>query len=197
MRVVVDGKPQAELMAEQEAGIRAMRRADAVNGTVLSAEQATAAYVTQQKTLLVILGAIALVLTTSLSLLVGPDEQESVLAAIFLANLSLWVFFYFVLRRRRAVWKAALGLRASGLPAAGTRLRIDGAGLSLDGRLIELPSLRIDQVELSEHRARGVSIFLIERLSLATASEVVVLDSAMIDGGRLLTGNVWRRLRTG
>jgi len=195
MRVVVDGKPQLELTAAHERGIRPMREVASVEGAVLSPDEATQAYATQQKTLFVILGAIVLVLTTSLSLLAAPQDQALVLAVIAAANLALWVFFYVILRRRMAAWNAALAQRSLGLPPAGTRVRIDAMGLTVDDRLLERAALRIDQVELSEHRARGVSIFLIERLSLATASEVVVLDSAMIGNGRLLTGNVWRRLQ--
>jgi len=94
-----------------------------------------------------------------------------------------------------ARWHAALAQRNSGLAPVGTRLKIGAEGLTVGDGLLALPSLRIDQVELSEHRTRRMSIFLIERLTLSTASEVVVLDSAMIDRGRLFTGNVWRRLR--
>jgi len=88
MRVVIDGKPQAEFAAEQERAINVMREVETAEGRVLSADEATQAYATWQKTVFLALAAIMLALTMCLSYLARPDDRPLALAVIAAANVA-------------------------------------------------------------------------------------------------------------
>jgi hypothetical protein len=197
MRVVVGGKLGPELTPAQAAAINPYRREARVVGKVMSEAEAADAYIGETRQLYAILAAVVLVLSLAIGLLAPPGEEATTYSFIVAANLLLWLFLFFLLRRRISAWNAAAGGRGLGLPPQGSLVVVDDKGLEVAGKLHAWPALRIDQVDLADHRARGVPHYLIERLSLATASEVVVLDAMMIGNGRLIVGNTWRRLRAG
>jgi hypothetical protein len=194
MRVVVDGKPQLGLTADQKRGIRPTRQFEQLESVVLTAAEATEAFAARQKLFAAIL-IVACFLLTGLVALNAPAFETVFRAIAVLLNLALWTALFVILRRRSAAWRAALPERASGLAAAGTRIALTPTGLVVGTRLLEWPSLRIDQVEFSKHINRNATRYEIERLSLASAREVVVLDSAMIRDGHHVVGNAWQRLQ--
>ena len=110
-------------------------------------------------------------------------------------NVVFWLALWLIVRYRIGKWNDGLAVRASGLPPVGTRIAVEEAGLVVGTKTFPWPSLRIDQVELRKFGQRYRNVYFLERLSLATAEEVVVLDAAMMDKGMLLIGNVWHRLR--
>jgi hypothetical protein len=197
MRVVIGGKLSPDLTPKQEAAINPYRQEARVTGAVMSEDEASAAYIGETRQLYAILAGIVMVVTLAVGLLAEPGDEVTVYSFIVAANLLLWLFLFLLLRRRISAWNAALGGRGSGLAPKGTTIVVDDKGIEVGGKLHAWPSLRIDQVDLADHTARAVPLYLIERLSLATASDVVVLDAMMIGNGRLIVGNAWRRLRAG
>jgi hypothetical protein len=196
-RVVIGGKLAPELTPAQTAAISPYRREARVAGKVMAEDEAAAAYLAETRQLFALLAGVVLVLSLAVGLLAPPGEEATTYSFIVAANLLLWLFLFFLLRRRISAWNAAAGGRGSGLPPRGSLVVVADKGLEVAGRLHPWPALRIDQVDLADHSARGVPRYLIERLSLATASEVVVLDAMMIGNGRLIVGNTWRRLHAG
>ena len=197
MRVVIGNKLSPDLTPKQMAAINPYREAARLSGKVMSEEEASAAFVGETRQLYAILAAIVFVLTLAIGLLAAPGDQIVVYSFIVAANILLWLFLFLLLRRRISTWTAAAGGRGLGLPPAGTTVTVDDQGLEVGGKLHAWPSLRIDQVNLADFTSRGNPYYLIERLSLATANEVVVLDAMMIGNGRPIVGNTWRRLRAG
>lgn len=195
MRVLIADKPQGELTAKQEGNISSVRKEERVEGTVLSPEEATQAYLGQTRLLYVIMAGSTVVLTFGLCLLADAQDQTMIFAAAIGCDLALALFLVFLLRRRARIWKDKLPQRSVGLPMTGTRIVVDTAGLVVGGRTFPWPSLRIDQVDLAEFSSERRSVYFIERLALAAGSEAIVLDAMMIAKGRLIVGNVWRRMR--
>ena len=197
MRIVIGGKLSPDLTPKQLAAINPYRPAARLSGKVMSEDVASAAFVGETRQLYAILAAIVFVLTLAVGLLAAPGDEIVVYSFIVSANILLWLFLFFLLRRRVSAWTAAAGGRGLGLPPEGTIVTVDDKGLEVGGKLLAWPALRIDQVNLADYTSRGNPYYLIERLSLATASEVVVLDAMMIGNGRPIVGNAWRRLRAG
>lgn len=195
MRVLVGDTPQGELTAKQEGNISSVRKEERAEGTVLSADEATQAYLGQTKVLYMILGGITLAATFGLSLLADPPDQAMIFAVAIGCNLALALFLVFLLRRRSGVWSGKLPQRMAGLPPVGTRIVVDAPGLVVGGRTFPWSSLRIDQVDLAQFTSESRSVYFIERLALAAGAEAIVLDAMMIAKGRLIVGNVWRRMR--
>ena len=197
MRVVVGGKLAPGLTPAQAAAINPYRQSARVSGKVMSEQEAASAYVGETRQLYAIVAAIVFVVTLAIGVLAAPGDEIVTYSFIVAANILLWLFLFLLLRRRISAWTAAAGGRGSGLPPVGATVTVDDKGLDVAGTLHAWRALRIDQVDLADHTVRGTPSYLIERLSLATASDVVVLDAMMIDNGRLIVGNTWRRLRAG
>jgi len=201
MRVLIDGKPVEALTAKQEQALRLSRTEAVVQGSVLAATGATDAYIGQTKRLFVILGSIAIVLILGISLagaISDPiDGWLTVPAGIVVAG-ALALFLNLLLRHRIRAWNRALGHHGEGMEPAGTEVGVDAEGLSLAGKVFAWPSLAIDQVEMTSYRAgtdTPETFHVIDRLSLAAATRVIVLDKAMMQNGPLLVDNAWRLMR--
>jgi len=201
MRVLIDGKPVEALTAKQERALRLSRTEAVVQGSVLAATEATDAYIGQTKRLFVILGSIAIVLILGISLagaISDPiDGWLTVPAGIVVAG-ALALFLNLLLRHRIRAWNRALGHHGEGMEPAGTEVGVDAEGLSLAGKVFAWPSLAIDQVEMTSYRAgtdTPETFHVIDRLSLAAATRVIVLDKAMMQNGPLLVDNAWRLMR--
>ena len=194
MRVLIGNKLQDAFTPEQEGYISSVRQEERVEGAILTPEAATAAYISQTKWLFIILGGISVAASFGMTLLADPPDQAVVFGGAVSINFALALVLTWMLRRRVRIWNEKLGPRASGLPPVGSKIVADAEGLVAGGRAIPWPTLRIDQVELAEFTTRRVTVYFIERLSLADAVGPVVLDAAMVEKGRLIVGDVWRRL---
>jgi hypothetical protein len=81
------------------------------------------------------------------------------------------------------------------LAAAGSAISVDAVGLGIAGQIFPWPALGIDQVEFARFGNRHLDVFMIERLLLTAPTGRVVLDPVMMQNGRVIVDNVWRRLR--
>ncbi|MCX7362016.1 MAG: hypothetical protein NTV97_09160 [Alphaproteobacteria bacterium] len=195
MRVLIGDKPQGELTAKQEANVSSVRKEERVEGTVLSPDEATQGYLGQTRLLYLIMAGSTVVLTLGLCLLADQQDQAMIFAAAIGCDLALALFLVFLLRRRARIWRDKLPQRAAGLPTIGTTIVVDAPGLVIAGRTFPWPALRIDQVDLAGFSSERRTIYFIERLALAAGGDTIVLDAMMIGKGRLIVGNVWRRMR--
>ena len=202
MRILLDGKPVAALTAKQERAIGLSKAAESIEGAVLSAEDATAAYIRQTKWLFGILGGIALVLMLGIAIGVTVDDsvnqgdRQMIVAGAIVAAILLATFLWLVLRYRIRRWNRMLDERRQGLPPPGTAIRLDAEGLAVATQRFAWPSLALEQVEFSvgSSGADSDTVYTIQRLSLASPGGPIVLDKGMIRNGYLIVDNVWRRL---
>ena len=200
MRILIDGKAAAALTAKQERALTLSRTEEAVQGSVLAADEATNAYIRQTKRLHFIIGSIGVVLILCGSLAGAiSDEMDGWLIApvgVVIAG-ALALFIHLMVRHRIRAWNRALGHRGEGMAPAGTAIGVDAKGLSVASEVFIWPSLAIDQVEITSYSSgadTSETFHVIDRLSLAASERVIVLDKAMMQNGPLLVDNVWRRL---
>jgi hypothetical protein len=92
--------------------------------------------------------------------------------------------------RRRVEARAALPQ----LPA-GTAVRLDAAGLSVDGRLRAWSSLTIDEVRIRRRQGSESRVTYIERLVLSDGALAIPLDAVFLGNGRAVLRQAWRQLR--
>jgi hypothetical protein len=197
MRVMVGDKPQESLTAAEEAYIRLSRKEDSVQGSILSADEATRAYVGSTKWLFIILNSLVLVVGLGLTAMAEASDQPLLLGGVAVINALLALFFFFLLQRRTKTWNAKLAARVSGLPATGSAVSLDASGLGIAAQVFPWATLAIDQVEFAAfHTRNNETTYLIDRLSLAAPTGRVVLDPAMMKNGLLIVDNTWRRLRS-
>jgi hypothetical protein len=202
MRILLDGKPVAALTAKQERAIGLSKAAESIEGAVLSAEDATAAYIRQTKWLFGILGGIALVLMLGIAIGVTVDDsvnqgdRQMIVSGAIVAAILLVTFLWLVLRYRVRRWTRTLDQRREGLPPPGAAIRLDAEGLAVAAQSFAWPSFALEQVEFSvgSSGADSDTVYTIQRLSLASPGGLIVLDKGMIGNGYLIVDNVWRRL---
>lgn len=203
MRILLDGKPVAALTAKQERAIGLSKAAESMEGSVLSAEDATAAYMRQTRWLFGILGGIALVLMLGIAIGatvtdgLGRGDRQTIVAAAIVLSILLATFLWLVLRHRVRRWNRTLDERREGLPPPGTAIRLDAGRLTVATQSFAWPSLSVEAVEISagSSGADSDTVYTIERLSLASPGGPIVLDKGMFRNGYMIVDNVWRRLR--
>lgn len=200
MRILLDGKPVAALTAKHERDLRLSKTAESIEGSVLSAEDATSAYIRQTKWLYGILGGIALVLMLAIGATVtdGLDQGDRVMvvSGAIVAAALLMTFLWLLLRSRIRAWNRTLDTRRNGMPPPGTAIRLDADHLAVAEQSFAWPSLAVEQVEISagSSGANSDTVYTIERLSLASPGGPLVLDKGMLKNGYMIVDNVWRRL---
>ena len=92
--------------------------------------------------------------------------------------------------RRRVEARAALPQ----LPA-GTAVRLDAAGLSVDGRLRAWSSLTTDEVRIRRRQGSESRVTYVERLVLSDGALAIPLDAVFLGNGRAVLRQAWRQLR--
>jgi len=203
MRILINDKPVDALTPKQEKSFMLSRIEPEVKAIVLTAAEATQAYVAQTKRWFLILGGLAVVVMLGTAV-AGPfiDPMDGGLVSVG-ALIICAVFtpaMYLLLRHRIGAWDRKLAHRSEGLPPAGTAIFLDAKGLSVGPDIFAWPSLAIDQVELTRTSVSSgetsTVIHIVERLSLSAGTRTVVLDRAMLQNGLLLVDNAWRKLRS-
>ena len=78
---------------------------------------------------------------------------------------------------------------------AGTAVRLDAAGLTVDGRLRAWTSLTIDEVRIRRRQGSESRITYTERLVLNDGVRPIPLDAMFLGNGRAVLRQAWRQLR--
>ncbi|MDB5486846.1 MAG: hypothetical protein JWQ58_561 [Reyranella sp.] len=195
MNVLVDGKAHAALSPREEKDVRQFRAEESVQGTVLPAEEATAAQGSRLRLGFMILWGVVALIAAGIASLAAPADMPVVFPTAVFVIVALGAFFAFVSWRRTRTLRQDLPRRLEGLAAAGTVIGVDAAGLTVAGTTLPWSALAIEQVEFRRYSTRQAVIFTLERLVLRGPAGIVVLDPILIGNGHLLIGNVWRRMR--
>ena len=198
MRILVGNKPRDPLTEKQERNISLARQAESLQSSILSTDEATRIQMAgTRRAFIVIMGA-TVVFSLVIASVADRADQPVTFGAAIVINIALALFlFFFLVRRRNSLFAASLGPRVSGLAAVGSKISLDATGLSIAGQVFPWLALGIDQVEFTKLSTRYLDVFLIERLLLSAPAGRVVLDPAMMQNGRVIVDNVWRRLRPG
>jgi hypothetical protein len=195
MRVLIDGNVHDPLSPAEEQDVRQFRAEESVQGSVLSADEATTARISQTRLVFMILWALVAVGSAGIASLAEPADLPMISVwAVFTVG-ALGVFFAFVLWRRTRSWRLDLPRRLAGMAPADTVIDVTAAGVAVAGQIFPWSTLAIEQVELAKFGARYRTMFTLERLTLAGPAGVVVLDPALMRNGHLIIGNAWRRMR--
>lgn len=195
MRVLIDGKVHEPLSPAEEQDVRQFRAEESVEGSVLSAQQAGRAQVSQARLLFMILWAVTAIVAAVMAALAAPADQATVLVGAVLIVGALGAFFALVLWRRKRRWQRDLARRLDGMAPADTAIAVTAAGVAVAGHIFPWSTLAIEQVELAKFGTRYRTMFTLERLTLVGSGSVVVLDPALMRNGHLIIGNAWRRMR--
>jgi hypothetical protein len=120
---------------------------------------------------------------------------------IFMLGITFLVAAYqfFMLRRKARIWNERMSRRLLGLAPSASKVGFDRSGLGVGDRVLPWGTLAIQQADFIRYSvsvARGgtTTVYILERLVLASPSGPVVLDTAMMGSGRLIVDNVWRQL---
>ena len=195
MRVLIDGKVHEPLSPAEEQDVRQFRAEESVEGSVLSADQAGRAQVSQARLLFMILWAVTALVAAVMAALAEPADRATVLAGAVLIVGALGAFFALVLWRRKRHWQWDLPRRLDGMAPADTAIGVTAAGVAVAGHIFPWSTLAIEQVELAKFGSRYRTMFTLERLTLVGSGGVVVLHPALMRNGHLIIGNAWRRMR--
>jgi hypothetical protein len=195
MRVLIDGNVHDPLSPAEEQDVRQFRAEESVQGSVLSADEATTARISQTRLVFMILWVLVAIGSAGIASLAEPADLPMISVwAVFIVG-ALGVFFAFALWRRTRIWRRDLPRRLAGMAPADTVIGVTAAGVAVAGQIFPWSTLAIEQVELAKFGARYRTMFTLERLTLAGPAGVVVLDPAMMRNGHLIIGNAWRRMR--
>jgi 4-amino-4-deoxy-L-arabinose transferase-like glycosyltransferase len=195
MRVLIDGNVHDPLSPAEEQDVRQFRAEESVQGSVLSADEATKARVSQTKRVLAIFWGLIAVAAAGIASLAEPADLPVVLTVAVCAVGALGAFFAFMVWRRMRSWRSDLPRRLVGMAPANTVIGVTAAGVAVAGQIFPWSTLVIEQVELAKFGVRYRTMFTLERLTLVGPAGVVVLDPAMMRNGHLIVGNAWRRMR--
>jgi len=142
-----------------------------------------------------ILATIAAVLIIGIALMADPQDASVIQPVAAIILLLLLGFVYFIYQWRTKAWDERIANRIESMAKAGSAVQVSDLGLDLAGRIFSWPALKIDSVEFIQVSSEDSTNFIIERLLLVSAGHSVVLDSALLQNGRVIVDNAYRRLR--
>ena len=145
MRVLIDGNVHDPLTPAEEKDVRQFSAEESVQGSVLSADEATTARVGQTRRVLVIFWGLIAVAAAGIASLAEPADLPVVLTAAVVAVAALGAFFAFMVRRRTRSWRLDLPRRLCG----------NGAGRYRDWRHCRRSCSRRAYVPLVDARHRA------------------------------------------
>ena len=174
--------------------VRQFSAEESVEGSVLSADEATTARVGQTRRVLVIFWGLIAVAAAGIASLAEPADLPVVVTAAVAVG-ALGAFFAFMVRRRSRSWRLDLPRRLAGMAPADTVIGVTAAGVAVAGHIFPWSTLAIEQVELGKTSSRYRTMFTLERLALRGPGGVVVLYPALMRTGHMIIGNAWRRMR--
>ena len=199
MRIVIDEKPSDPLTSRQWREISLWTMKDSFQGSMLTADEATRAYISKTKWIYIIATSLFFTLGCGLALLFEPAEQRVIYVFMLGFTFLVATYQFFMLRRKARIWNERMSRRLLGLEPSAGKVGFDKIGLGVGDRVLPWDALAIQQADFIRHSitvARGgtTTMYILERLSLTSPSGPVVLDTAMMGSGRLIVDNVWRRL---
>jgi len=198
MRVLLNGRELTGLDSGLERCLGGGLRGGPLESVALSPDGSIAARAGQLRLLLGGVGALVVVLIVLNLALLGAHVPEvmdvaalaGVGAALFVLGL-VWAIYALMLaaHRRRVEARPDPGL------VGGETVRIDDAGLTVDGLLSPWTLLRVHELWVRQRRANERLVIYPERLALNDGRRAIVLDAVLQTGGQALLEQAWRRLQ--
>ena len=78
----------------------------------------------------------------------------------------------------------------------GTPVRLDAAGLGVDGRTSAWSALSVEQVGIRQRQGNKQRITYVEQLTLRGSQRSMNLDALFLTNGRTVLEQAWYRIRT-
>ena len=202
MHILINDKPVDMLTPKIEKCLLLAKMHEQAKGTVMTAADATAYYISHTRKWFVILSSIAAVLMIgvfSAGISYEPRNAPTFILFALVIGGIFGLFMWWLLRHRVRTWNKKLAHRGEGLPPPGTQVSYDANGLTLGTETFAWPTLAVEQAEIALNSAlsgdTSETIGTIERLSLRANSRTVTLDRQMMQNGLVLVDNVWRKVR--
>jgi hypothetical protein len=198
MKVLINGKEKEKLSAWQERLVAVGRKQEDITGSVITAEEATAALMRWTRIFLTSVVVLAGVLFVGIMVVamygLQPSERAPTIAFALVmmgvsAGLIRWGY-----RRTERRWRARLPERVAALPPPGTPVRLDAVGVVIGGRSFAWSELGVGQVELQALSSPDGTTYLVERLVLRGPGSDITLDRNLMQNGALIVENAYRRL---
>ena len=130
------------------------------------------------------------IVATSAPQAMGYVGLAAVIAIAFVAAF-VWVIYTLMPGAHRRRVEARLD---TGTPEV-VAVRVDGAGLTVDGRLTVWTALSIDELWVRQRLASEQRVTYPERLALSDGRRAIVLDALLQSGGQTLLEQAWRWLK--
>jgi hypothetical protein len=199
MRILIDEKPSDPLTPAQRRDISLWTMKDLFQGAIFTPDEATHAYIAKTKWSYIVAVGLFATIGWTLALFVDAYEQAAVIIGVLIMSALLSGWLLFMLRRKVRIWNEQIGRRLLGLVPSSGKIGFDRAGLSVGDKVLPWNTLEMQQVNFIRYSVglsggRRTTMYIIERLALASPSGPVVLDTAMMGNGRLIVDNIWRRL---
>jgi hypothetical protein len=200
MRVLLNDREIGGLDARLERRIRGRPSDAVVEGVALAASDSIRARGRELQLLLFgTVGLVALLLCLNLFVVALRAPQAigyavaACAAAAVLTGAIVAVLYALMLsaHRRRVEARASLAQ----LPE-GARVRLDSAGLSVDGRTAIWSALRVEALGVRERQGSENRVTYVERLVLSSGGQMVPLDALFLSNGRVVLRQAWRQLST-
>ena len=201
MRTYVNGKETAGLSPRHEAQVRPKNASGAVEAIVLSAEEANRRWARRIPVgLSVFVALVALVLGVGFAgVALSGDGSQNVRFALWfftLACIPAAAILMFNLRLRRKRWREGLAQRAALAPRTGAKLVADGTGLLVDNCPHPWDAIVVDAIWFVRVTgANDANSFFVERVLVRIDDRTILLDTLMLDGGRMLVDVAYKRMR--
>ena len=195
MRVLIDGNVHEPLSPAEEQDVRQFSAEESVQGSVLSADEATSVRVGETKRVLAIFWGIIAVAAAGIASIAGPADLPVVLTVAVVAVGALGVFFAFMVRRRTRSWRLDLPRRLVGLAPADTAIGVTAAGVAVAGHISPgrpWPSSRSSWANSAPVTAR-CSPSTGSRSAVRAVSWCSI--PALMRNGHRIIGNAWRWMR--
>ncbi len=198
MKVLINGTEKEKLSAWQERLVAVGRKQEDIIGSVITAEEATAALMRWTRVFLTCVVVLAGILFVGIMVVamygLQPSERvPTILFALVMMGVNAGLIRWGYHRTERR-WHARLPERVAGLPPPGTPVRLDAAGLVIGDRSVAWSELGVGRVELQALSSPDGTTYLVERLVLRSPGSDIALDRNLMQNGALIVENAYRRL---
>jgi hypothetical protein len=201
MLMFVDGKPVASYDAGRSPKVQANApRRKALDGAVLDAREAAAAFLLSWRSLFGGIGFAGLMLVViPLGGVMFAARSTSLTTIAFIAVPSIAIGIFLLAVRQISVrrrWDAGVVERVAVLAPPGTPVRLDEDGVAVGNVSAAWGVLTVERLDLNydEGDEGQDGFYRVERITLAAGDKRIALDRDLISGGQALVDAAYARL---
>jgi hypothetical protein len=198
MLMFVDGKPVGSYDSRRSPKVQANApRRKALDGAVLDAREAVAAFLLSWRSLFGGIGFAGLMLVVIPLGGVMFAAPLTTIAFIAVPSIAIGVFLLAVRQISvRQRWDAGVAERVAALAPPGTPVRLDEDGVAVGNVSAAWGALTVERLDLNfDEGDEGQDAFYrVERITLAAGDKRIALDRDLISGGQALVDAAYARL---